>query len=289
MTTIQNLPITFDILEKIPATSSAIVEIINNDVNYAKTKYGITEGYVCNGFLTELYIYAEIESLAENPLPEYLAEDTEAEKVIKTLNAMWGSSVPKFYIQLWRYKESTNEWLPRGKISLTNQYGYPYTISRPLDLLTDNIARDFGEKYRLGVSVIDAGSGLLRSDDLVIIDGTWKQDIRIIKPDTPVISVVGSTVQNVTQTQKILSGTMGTTRRIAFDANTARISAIVKNDSSTATIFIAERDITPSSSNNDGSIPPNGSRIVTSTYKGTVYMAASAAATPWTTTEVYNV
>jgi hypothetical protein len=288
MTVIQNLPMTFDILEVLPAGSSDIVTILYNDPTIASTRFGITEGYFSNGFLTELYVYAEIDSLPEIPLPDYQSEDTEAERVVKSLNAVWGSEVPKFYLQLYRWKESTSTWLRRGKISLTNQYGYPYGLSRPLDLLTDNIARDLGEKCKIGVSIVAADNGLLKSNDFVVIDGCWKQDVRIVKPDTPVISVVGSTVVNVTQYSKINSGTMGTTRRIAFDANTNRISATVKNDSATATIYIAERDITPSSTNNDGSIPPNGSRIVTSTYKGTVYMAASAAATPWTTTEVYN-
>lgn len=288
MTTTQYLPITFDILEKIPSENASIIPIVYNDPDYARNRYVIPEGYICNGFLTELYVYAEIDSLAENPLPSYLAEDTETERVVKTLNAQWGSTVPKFYLQLWRWREASSEWLPRGKISLTNQYGYPYTISRPLDLLTDNIARDFGEKFKLGVSIVDAGFGLLKTIDRVIVDGTWKQDIRIIKPDTPVISVQGASVVNVTQYRNSNQGTVGTTRRNLLDANNARISATVLNTHATNTLYIAERDITPSATNNDGAIPAGGSKNITTGYKGIVYGLASAINTSYTATETYN-
>ena len=288
MTTIYPLPITFDILEKLPAQSSEIITLIYNDPAYALTRFGITEGYQSNGFITELYVYCEIDSLAETPLPEYQLEDTEAERIIKTLNNTWGSTVPKFYLQFWRWSLKLNQWLPRGKVSLLNNQGYPYTLSRPLDLLTDNIARDMGEKFTLGVNVVDAGFGLLKSIDSVVIDGCWKQDVRIIKPDTPVITVQGASVTNVIQYQRINSGTVGVTRRIAFDANVNRISAAVVNNHGANTIYIAERDITPSASANDGAIPAGGSRNITTGYKGTVYMAASAASTSWTTTETYN-
>ena len=288
MTTIQNLPITFDILEKIPSQSSSIIQIINNDPNYARNRYVIPEGYVCNGFLTELYVYTEIDSLTENPLPDYQLEDTESDRVIKTLNAVWGSTVPKFYLQLWRWRDVSNEWIPRGKVSLLNQYGYPYAISRPLDLLTDNIAREFGENFKLGVSIIDAGFGLLKTVDLVVVDGCWKQDVRVIKPDTPVVSVQGASVVNVTQFKNSNQGTVGTSRRTLLDANNARISATVLNTHASNVLYIAERDITPSSTNNDGAIPAGGSKNITTGYKGIVYGLASAINTSYTATETYN-
>lgn len=288
MTTIQNLPITFDILEQIPASSSSIITLINNDPSYASSRFGITEGYQSNGFITELYAYSEIVSLADVPLPDYNLEDTQSDKIVKTLNSVWGTSTPKFYLQLWRWKASTSTWLPRGKISLTNPSGYPYTISRPLDLLTDNIARDMGENFKLGVSIVNAGSGLLTASDVVIIDGCWKQDVRIVKPDTPVISVQGASVTNVTQYQTIISSTTGTTRKIMLNANTGRISATIQNTHGSNTIYIAYSDYTPNATTNDGAIAAGASRNVTSGYKGIVYSTGSAVNTSYTVTETYQ-
>lgn len=289
MTTIQPLPITFDILEKIPAQSSDVITLIYNDPTYASTRFGISEGYQTNAFLTELYVYCEIDSLAEVPLPAYNLEDSESERVLKTLNSVWGSDIPKFYLQLWRWKESASAWYPRGKISLTNNYGYPYTISRPFDLLTDNIARDMGEKHKLGVSIVDAGSGLLKTIDSVIIDGCWKQDVRIVRPDTPIISVSGGSVVSVTQYKNTSTSTVSATvRKNAIPANTGRISASITNTHASNIVYVAYRDITITSTNNDGAIPPNGSVNISSTYKGDVYILGSAANTSYTTIETYN-
>lgn len=289
MTTVQPLPITFDILEKIPSQSSDIITIIYNDPTYAFTRFGVTEGYQTNAFLTELYVYCEIDSLAEVPLPDYQLEDTESDRVVKTLNSVWGSDVPKFYLQLWRWKESLNTWLPRGKISLLNNFGYPYTISRPFDLLTDNIARDMGEKHKLGVSIVDAGQGLLKTIDSVIIDGCWKQDVRIIAPDKPVVSVQGASVVNVTQFKNVSDSTVSASvRKTVMAANTTRISGIITNNHASNTIYYAERDITITSTNNDGAIPAGGSRNVTNGYKGNVYILGSGAATSYTATETYT-
>ena len=288
MTTVQPLPITFDILEKIPAQSSDVVQIIYNDPTYANTRFGITEGYQSNGYITELYAYCEIESLNEVPLPDYQLEDTQSDKILKTLNSVWGPTTPKYYLQLWRWHSGLSLWLPRGKISLTNPEGYPYTISRPLDLLTDNIARDMGEKFKLGVSIVDAGQGLLKSADTVVIDGCWKQDVRIVMPDTPVITVQGASVTNVTQYANTTTSTTGTTRKIMLAANTGRISATIQNTHGSNTIYIAYSDYTPNATTNDGAIAAGGSRNVQSGYKGIVYSTGSAINTSYSLTEVYQ-
>lgn len=288
MTSIQPLPITFDILEKLPAQTGDITTIIYNDPSYAANRFGITQGYQSNGFITELYAYCEIESLDEVPLPDYQLEDTQSDKIIKTLNSVWGPDTPKYFLQLWRWKASANTWYPRGKISLTNPSGYPYTISRPLDLLTDNVARDMGEGFKLGVSIVDAGNGFVKSNDSVIIDGSWKQDVRIVMPDQPVISVQGASVTNVTQYANVSSSTTGTTRKIMLNANTGRISATIQNTHASNTIYIAYSDYTPNATTNDGAIAAGSSRNVTSGYKGIVYSTGSALNTSYTVTEVYQ-
>jgi hypothetical protein len=179
--------------------------------------------------------------------------------------------------------------MPWAKYSLINNEGYPYSIDEPLNLLTRGLTEPFQENYSIGISIVDAGWGYIKSADTLVVKGCWTQDNRIIQPD-PIQQVIvqGGTVQQVTAYRNILSGNLGTARRILLPANSKRIFASIRNTAVSAIIYVAYRDITPSASTNDGAIPAGSSLQVPSTYLGDVYAVASAATTGYEVTENYN-
>jgi hypothetical protein len=293
MVQIQPFPVTFSILRKFTQDDGAnIIQIVKNDKDYIKNNYGVTQTYVANGFLTSLATYFEGDSLPKSALPQYNTTDDESTRTLKTLNQVWGPATPKFYAKLWlsdRLAPTASQWVPWAKYSLINNEGYPYTIDEPLNLLTRGLTEPFQENYSIGISIVDAGWGYVKSMDTLVVKGCWTQDNRIIQPD-PVqqVLVTGGTVQNITAYRNVLAGNVGTTRRNILPANSKRIFASVRNAATTGTIYVAYRDITPSASNNDGAIPAGNTLQVTSTYLGDIYAVASAAGTSYETTENYN-
>lgn len=293
MVQVQPFPITFSILRKFTQDDAGnIIQIVRNDADFLKNSFSIKEAYRANGFLTALSTYFEGDSLPESPLPQYATTDDESTRTLKTLNQVWGATTPKFYCRLWlstRLNPTAADWIPWAKYSLINNEGYPYSIDEPLNLLTRGLTEPFQENYSIGLSIIDAGWGYLKSVDALVVKGCWTQDNRIIQPD-PVQQVIvqGGTVQQVTAFRNMTTGNMGTARRLLIAGNLKRIYASVKNTAASAVIYVAYRDIIPSASNNDGAISAGNTLAVPATYLGDVYAVASAATTGFETVENYN-
>jgi hypothetical protein len=289
---VEPFPVTHNILESLTnVTAGNIVTIVRNDPSYLKTRFGVNQGYQSNGFLTELYCYFEGNSLTEAPLPEIFPEESETARLTKTLNVMWGADTQKYYLAFWLSKvlnPTAADWKYRGKISLLKNAGYPYAINRLFDLLTDNVTRQFGENFCLGVSVQDAGNGLLKGNDILTIDGVWVQDNRIFKSEIIPIAVHGGTVQNITQNKDAEVFSMGMARRLVFDGNTSRISATVQNRSAAASIYLAYGDYTPTSTNCNQVIPPNTTGAIPFNEFRQIYAVASTTNVPVTAIQIYN-
>lgn len=302
MVRVDPVPKTFSILRRVTSLDEGnIIQIVRNDPNWLKSNAGITARYVTNGFLTDLSTYFSSDSLDKVPFPNYQVTDSEGERTLKTLNLVWGANTPKFYGQLWLSTKldpvydplspDTGDWVRWAKYSLINNEGYPYSIDEPLNLLTKGMSFDFDAPYSIGFSVLDADWGYLKTIDTLNIKGTWKQDNRVIQDD-PVVPIIvqGGTVQQITQYRNTSSGTVGTTtRRLLLAANSKRIAATIKHGSTaTNTVYIANRDITPSSTNNDGSVTAGSSYTVPSTYTGDVWGIGSTINTPYESMEIYN-
>jgi hypothetical protein len=290
---IEPFPITETIAQKITLLNADnIITIVRNDPAYYRTEFAIDDPYYVNGFLSELYCYSEIESLPEVPIPNYETVDSETTKLNKTLQIVWGG--PRFHLCTWISKSlnpTPDTWILTGMTSLLNSQGYPYRRDRPLDLLTDNLAREFGQNTCIGVSIRNVGHGLPDARDVINIDGAWKRDCRIVRPDFIPVLVSGGTVQNVTQFQRTrdlsIAAVNATKKTTALAPTAGRITASVQNTHVSATLYYAERDITPTSTDNDGTIAPGATRAVRSGYSGAVSVSATGAAT-LTINELYN-
>lgn|GEM_PF-5608788 len=290
---VEPFPVTNNILEGITNVNAGnIITIVRNDPNYLKTRFGVSQGYQSNGFLTELYAYFEGNSLAEAPLPEIFPEESETSRLTKTLNVMWGADTQKYYLGFWLAKTlnpTASDWRYRGKIALLKNAGYPYALNRPFDLLTDNVTRQFGENWCLGVSIQDAGFGFLKGNDLLTIDGCWIQDNRIFKDEIIPIAVTGGTVQQVSQNRNTEIFTMGQTRRQLFDTNSVAISRTVQNRSTAASLYLAYSDYTPTNTNSNQIVPPNSLiAIPANSVKNPIWATGSTTSIPVTTVDIFN-
>lgn len=145
-----------------------------------------------NCFIKNLKAFAQIKSVAEAPLPDFLVEDSETDKLYKTLDIEWKS--PRKQLSL--YVSSNNQgWFKVGSLSLLNPAGYPFRIYNLMDLFTDNLALELGESSKVGISVDEVGFGLLAANDTVTIHGSYVEEIFLqsIDPIQPVIVNITNT------------------------------------------------------------------------------------------------
>lgn len=152
------------------ATGQVIVPVFSNTLtgNYPGQIISI------NAFVKNLKAHAKIGSLAPVKLPNFQLEDSETDKLYKTLDIEWGS--PRKQLNLY-ISDNQTDWYQIGAISLLNPSGYPYRIYNLMDLVTDNLAIELGENGRIGVQVQDVGYGTLQTGDTVTIHGSYVQEI----------------------------------------------------------------------------------------------------------------
>lgn len=114
----------------------------------------------CNGYLEEAFCTTVIKSLPELPYPNFQDTDSQATRIVKSIDAEWKQ--PCVYLCFWLNANTTptagattsspGNWVYVGKIALVHQYGYPERKYRWFDFFTDNISRKLAEGVRLGVS-----------------------------------------------------------------------------------------------------------------------------------------
>jgi hypothetical protein len=129
-----------------------------------------------NAFVKNLKAHAKIGSLAPVKLPNFTLEDSETDKLYKTLDIEWGSARKQLNLFI---SDNQTDWYQVGAISLLNPSGYPYRIYNLMDLITDNLAIELGENGRIGVQIQDVGYGALQTGDSVTIHGSYVQEIAL--------------------------------------------------------------------------------------------------------------
>ncbi|NEU76956.1 hypothetical protein PI95_031785 [Hassallia byssoidea VB512170] len=152
------------------ATGQSIIPVFSN------TLVGNYPGQIVsvNAFVKNLKAHAKISSLAPVKLPNFQLEDSETDKLYKTLDIEWGSARKQLNLYI---SDNQTDWYQVGAISLLNPSGYPYRIYNLMDLITDNLAIELGENGRIGVQIQDVGYGALQTGDLVTIHGSYVQEI----------------------------------------------------------------------------------------------------------------
>lgn len=158
-----------------PTAGSQIIELVNNNPNQIRNKFGLGNvAGVANGLLDELRCYASISSLAEVSLPDIAPEDTESEKIVKVQSFEWSSA--RFELAIFKKAKGQADWAEFGVAALKNSSGFRYRIHRILDLTTDNIGARIGEWGRIGVAIRSVGYGFPQNLDRITFTGHWVQE-----------------------------------------------------------------------------------------------------------------
>jgi hypothetical protein len=171
-----------------------------------------------NGFVKNLKAFSKISSLAPINLPVFLLEDTESQKLYKTLDVEFNS--PRKQLDL--FIGTGNDWSQVGSVSLLNPSGYPYRTYNLLDFFTDGLAAEIGEDGKVGVAVADVGYGYLSGTDTVTIHGSYVQEY------------VLSTVERQTSALATSNAITSTDETVVLlPVNSNRVGATIFNDATT--------------------------------------------------------
>jgi hypothetical protein len=171
-----------------------------------------------NGFVKNLKAFAKISSLPEVDLPVFEVEDSDSQKLFKTLDIEFNS--PRKQLDL--FIGDSNDWSQVGSISLLNPSGYPYRMYNLLDFYTDGLAVELGEDGKIGVQVADVGYGFLSGADTVTIHGSYAQEY----------VVNNSASETQTSTLVTTSAVLATTSpSVLLPANSNRVGATIFNAS----------------------------------------------------------
>lgn len=141
-----------------------------------------------NVFVKNLKAFSQISSLPEISLPNFEPTDSETTKLYKTLNIEWGSARK----QLNLFIGTSTGWHQVGSTSILNPSGYPFRVYSLLDLFTDNLYFELGENGKVGVQVQDVDYGLLSGDDLVVIHGSYVEEIFLKSQEPPITVNIGA-------------------------------------------------------------------------------------------------
>lgn len=134
-----------------------------------------------NSFVKNLRAYGAVGTLATSDLPRFELEDSDSERLRKTLDIEWKS--PRKQLNMFIAVSGT-EWLQVGSMSLLNPYGYPFRAYNLMDFFTDNLALELGGDGKIGIQIEDVGWGLLQQGDRVTIHGSAVEEI-FVRYDEP--------------------------------------------------------------------------------------------------------
>lgn len=177
-----------------PTTQDRIITIVDNNPVALKAKYGLSaiKGWV-NGFLEELYCYARITSLPDIRPPNYKQEDTDSDRLAKTLEYQWETA--RFELLVYSRPNSASEWVEFGTTALKHAGGHRYRRHRLIDLITDNIGAGIGEYGQIGVQIQPVGWGYPQTQDRITITGHWVQEFVAVQSQPP-YAVVNNNVSS---------------------------------------------------------------------------------------------
>lgn len=264
-----------------------IVPLIDNQLSLMQQKYPTLDaGSWVNGFVEELYCFAQILSLDSVNPPDYDISDSDSTRLAKTLASEWGS--PRFHLHLYTSNASViqqpSDWKLVGFISLLHSSGYPYRRYRLIDLMTDNLARKIGEGGKLGFAIKNATYGLPNVKDVIVIDGTWSQELNWLQQNTTPIIVQGGAVNNVTQYTNTVTTTATITSKQLLAIQNARINGSITNNGAQAITYVLNSNATP----NTYPLAANQSVALPSNYKGSVNVYTASGQATVVGTETYN-
>ncbi|CAN1211905.1 hypothetical protein TUMEXPCC7403_16995 [Tumidithrix helvetica PCC 7403] len=151
------------------------------------------------GFITSLRVRVDVNSIPESPIPDLEATATRAERLTAVRDMEWLAARKELEIL---FKVSGAGWLPIASVSLLNRVPY-YTLNL-LPYLTDNPSFDLADNALLGARIINAGYGLLESNDHVTLFGSVREEIVSLPTDQREILISQAFDWTVTNTSQII-------------------------------------------------------------------------------------
>lgn len=178
------------IVISLQAGNSDIIPIYQNDGGLTLGK-DFLAGYTIisfNCFVKNLKAFASVQSLPEVKLPDFKLEDSETDKLYKTIDVEWKSARKQLNLYISNTQITNNQtkegWSQVGSLSILNPSGYPFRVYNLMDLYTDNLAFELGDNSKIGIGVENVGFGLLDTTDKITIHGSYVEEIFLHSQDT---------------------------------------------------------------------------------------------------------
>lgn len=174
------------------------------------------------GFITDLRMKVDIDSIVEQELPEISAISSKTERITAIRDMEWRS--PRKEVELL-LEGNGQDMIPIANISLVNRLPYYHVNLMPY--FTDNGIFNVASDSRILARIVDAGYGLLEGTDDIVIFGSVKEEVTTLPTEDRDISFC-----------QPLGVTVGTSSVQLLQANINRLQTTFVNTHSSAKIFL---------------------------------------------------
>lgn len=163
------------------------------------------EHVIINGFLKNFRIKSQLRSIPEITLPNLPIDQSRTERLNAIRNIEWTN--PRKHLKL-HFASTANDWHHVATVSLLNVM--PYRLINLMEYFTPNIALELGATGAVGVSVEDAGYGLLTGNDELVLYGSATTEVVVIPSEIrPIDGCTPYSWEIGTTSQLILPGLTG--------------------------------------------------------------------------------
>lgn len=138
------------------------------------------EHVIINGFIKNFRVKSQLSSIAEINLPNLSVEQSRTERLNAVRNIEWQS--PRKHLKLY-FASNSNDWHHIATVSLLNVP--PYRLINLMEYFTPNIALELGATGAIGVSMENAGYGLLSGSDELVVYGSATTEVVVIPTEIP--------------------------------------------------------------------------------------------------------
>ncbi|WP_373534658.1 hypothetical protein [Microcoleus sp.] len=212
------------------ADGTGIIEILNCADSFLEYDALSASYYLGKSFYLEAFSGAVyLPSLQQAPFPEIFPEMNSAEKIAAML------AVEEEYPFLglrFHAKKGTGNWSTLATVRLQNK-GRETTIPFTIPYLTINQLKLLSSDDRLGVSIVNYGSGVLGAGDYINLEGDFRYSIDLIaKPNRAIGAAIpySATIPTTATRFKLAN----TNRAILYATNTGNADIWVAGNSSVA-------------------------------------------------------
>ena len=212
------------------ADGTGIIEILNCAESFAEYDPLLTSYYLGKSFYLEALSGAiYLPSMQQAPYPEIFPEMNSAEKIAAML------AIEEDYPFLglrFHAKKGTGAWATLATARLQNK-GRETTIPFTIPYLTINQLKLLSPDDRLGISIINYGSGVLGLGDYINIEGDFRFNIDLIAK--PQIKTIGTSLPygiEIPSTAPTRFRTANQNRAILYATNTGNADIWIAGNSS---------------------------------------------------------